>query len=62
VKQQQCESEQFIVINDKVKRFARDFYIKQKEGGREQDSGETERKCVRESEHCGQGQIAYLIK
>jgi len=29
-----------------VKRFARVFYIKQKEGEREQDSGETERECV----------------
>jgi hypothetical protein len=26
--------------------FARDFYIKQKEGEREQDSGDTERECV----------------
>jgi hypothetical protein len=31
-------TEQFIVINDNLKRLARDFYIKQKEGERDQDS------------------------
>jgi hypothetical protein len=44
---QRCESEQFIVINDNLKRLARDFNIKQKEGEREQDRGETERVCAR---------------
>jgi hypothetical protein len=46
VKQQQCEWEQFIESNDKVKRFARDFHIKWKEREREQDSGETETESV----------------
>ncbi len=45
MKQQRWESEQFIVINDYLKRLARDFYIKQKEGEREQDSRETESVC-----------------
>ncbi len=62
MKQQRCESEEFIVINDRVKWFARDFYIKQKEGEREQDSGETERVCVREVEHCRERKIASAIK
>ena len=44
---QRCESEQFIVINYNLKRFARDYYIKRKKEEREQDSGETERVCVR---------------
>jgi hypothetical protein len=46
VKQQQYESEQFIVIYDNLKRHARDYYIKQKEGEREQDSGVTQRESV----------------
>ena len=45
-----------------MKRFARDFYIKWKEGEREQDSRETERECVREAEHCGEREIASAIK
>ncbi len=46
---QRCESEQFIVTDDNLKRLALDFYIKRKEGEREQDIGETEREsvCVR---------------
>jgi hypothetical protein len=47
-------SDDFIVINDKLKRFARGLYAKQKEGereldrGKELDRGETdrERECV----------------
>jgi hypothetical protein len=35
-----------MVINDNLKRLARDFYIKWKEGEREQDNRETERECV----------------
>jgi hypothetical protein len=46
VKQQQCESEQFIEISNDLKRFSRSFYIRWKEGEREQDSGETERESV----------------
>jgi len=42
---QRCESEQFIVINYNLKRFARDYYIKRKKEEREQDSGETESVC-----------------
>ncbi len=38
------------------------FYIKLKEGEREQDSGETERECVREAEHCGKRKIVSAIK
>ncbi len=38
------------------------FYIKRKEGEREQDSGETERECVCEAEHCGKRKIASAIK
>ncbi len=62
MKQQRCESEQFIVINDNLKRFARDFYIKWKEGEREQDSRETERECVGEAEHCGERKIVSARK
>ncbi len=54
MKQQRCVSEQFIVINDNLKRLAKDFYIKQKEGEREQDSRETERESVCEGE--GEGE------
>jgi hypothetical protein len=46
---------------DRVERFARFFYIKQKEGERELDSGETDRECVREAEHCGKRKIALVI-
>jgi hypothetical protein len=42
--------------------FARFFYIKWKEGEREWDSGETERECVREAEHCSKRKIALPIK
>jgi hypothetical protein len=45
-----------------VKRLARDFYIKRKEGEREQDSGETERECVQEAKHCGERKIVSAIK
>jgi hypothetical protein len=40
------------------------FCVKQKEGEREQDSGETERECVcvREVEHCGKRKIALALK
>ncbi len=62
MKQQRCEPELFIVINDNLKRFAGDFYIKRKEGEREQDSGETEAECVREVECCREGKIASAIK
>jgi hypothetical protein len=63
VKQQRCgESEQFIVNNDNLKRFARLFYVKRKEGEREQDSRETERECARKAEHCGEREIALAIK
>ncbi len=43
---QQCESEQFIVINDDLEMLDSFFYIKWTERGREQDSGEAERACV----------------
>ncbi len=44
---EQCESEQFIAINDNMNMVARVFYIKRKMRGREQDSRETEREGVR---------------
>ncbi len=44
---QRCESGQFIVINDNLKRFARDVYIREIEGEREQGSRETESLCAR---------------
>jgi hypothetical protein len=59
---QQCESEQFIVINDNLKTFVRDFYIKQKEGEKEQDNGETERESVRDAVHCRERKIALAVK
>jgi len=40
------DTEKFISNNDKLERFARDFYIQQREGERELDSGETEREPV----------------
>jgi hypothetical protein len=43
---QQCVFKLFIAINDNLEVG---FYIKQSEWGREQDSGETERECVRDS-------------
>jgi hypothetical protein len=46
VKHKWCVSEKFISNNDKMERFARVSYIQQKEGAREQDSGETEREHV----------------
>ncbi len=46
---QQCESEQFIVIKDYMKRVARDFMSNRKMGEREQDSGETERVSEKQS-------------
>ncbi len=45
---QQRLSDNFIAINDDLKRFARGLYVKQNGGERELDSGETEREreCV----------------
>ncbi len=42
------ETDDFIAINDKLKRFARGLYAKRNGGERELDSGETEREreCV----------------
>ena len=47
---QRCVYKQFIEINDSLEVNA-GFFIKQSEWGREQDSGETERVCVRERRH-----------
>ncbi len=44
------------------KGFARDLYIKWKEGEREQDSRDTEREHMREAEHCGERKIVSAIK
>jgi hypothetical protein len=41
-------SDDFIAINDKLKRFARGLYAKWNGGERELDSGETERESVRD--------------
>jgi hypothetical protein len=38
------------------------FYIKQKEGEREQDSGETESERICETECCGKRKIVSAIK
>jgi hypothetical protein len=45
-----------------VERFARFFYIKQKEVERELDRGETERECVCEAEYCGKRKVALALK
>jgi len=46
VKQQRCESEQFIVINDNLKRFARDFFISNGKNGEESKTAERHRESV----------------
>jgi hypothetical protein len=43
---QRCVSKQFIAINDDPEMVARVFISNGREGGREQDSGDTERECV----------------
>ncbi len=45
-----------------VQKVCQVFLFKQIEGGREQDSRETERVCVREAEHCGKRKRASAIK
>ncbi len=45
-----------------MKRFARFFPIKQKEGEREQNSREIEIECVREAERCRKRKVALPIK
>ncbi len=42
-------SDDFIAIKDNTQRFAWGLYAKWNGGGRELDSGETERECVRQS-------------
>jgi hypothetical protein len=42
-----CYFEKFISNNDELEKFARGFYIQQKEGERERESGETEIERVR---------------
>jgi hypothetical protein len=44
-----------------VKRFARDFYIKRKEGGASK-TAERQREHVREAECCGEREMALAIK
>ncbi len=46
MKCKRCDLEKFISNNDKMERFARAFYIQQKEGERELDSGATDRERV----------------
>ncbi len=58
---QQYDSKQFIVINDKVEMDARVF-ISNRRCGEEQDSGETERERVLETECCWKRRIALAIK
>ncbi len=43
---QQCESEQFILINDYMKRVARDFMSNRKRG-KESKIAEKQRECAR---------------
>jgi hypothetical protein len=38
------------------------IYMKQKEGEREQDAGETERECVREREDSCKNEVASVVK
>ncbi len=58
---QRCESDQFIVINDDLKRLATDFLSNRKRG-KERKTAERHRESVREAEHCGEGKIASAIK
>ena len=46
MKRKWCDSKKFISNNDNPGRSALGLYILWKEGGRELDSGETERECV----------------
>ncbi len=52
------------LLNDTHQIIRSQFYIKQKQRGREQDSGETERErvCVRETASGGKGKIVSVIK
>ncbi len=43
---QRCLSEDFVAINDNMKRFAMGFYAQHNGGERELDSRETERECA----------------
>jgi hypothetical protein len=43
---QRCLSDNFIAINDDLKRFARGLYAKWNGGGRELDSGDRKRESV----------------
>ena len=47
---QRCLSEDFIAINDNMKRIARGLYAKRNGGERELASGETHRESVCESQ------------
>ncbi len=58
---QRCESEQFIVINDNLKRLA-DIFISNGKKGKESKTEERQRECVQEAEHCGQRKMASAIK
>ncbi len=51
MKQQQCESEQLIVVNDNLKRFARFFLYQTERRGKRARQWETERErvCERQS-------------
>jgi len=62
VKCKWCVLVYLILNNDRVQWFARFFYIKWKEGGREQDRRETERECVREAELCSKRKKTVAIK
>ena len=64
---QRCVSEQFIAINDNLENACQGFYIKWKDGEREQDSRETVRMCVRgralqQEEDCVVNKIAHWRK
>ncbi len=67
MKQQRCESEQFIVIIDDLKRFAGIFISNGKNGkesktAERQRERERERVCVQEAECCGERKIGSAIK
>ncbi len=59
---QRRESEQFIAINDNLEMDARVFISKQKMRGREQDSRETEREILLETERCWKRGTSSAIK
>ncbi len=57
---QQCLSEDFIAINDNMKRIARGLYAKHNGGERELASGETKKESVLETERRRKREVASV--